>query len=346
MAHAATRPASEVAGLSIRRIAGQRSVQVTLLVWVAASVAVPFLSAGRLPFDRPLNAGQSVGFELIAQQVSALIALLLMGVAYVMTRRRTVPDLASRVPSIAIARAEVILLIGYGALAQIGGLLLGRALGYYPISLHLPGSIYGLSQPISPSETIVWMAYNFAVYALVPYTFFRRRGYSNEQLGLRSNDRASDAVLITTIVLLEGAVELAFLGKDFLGLTPSQQLLAVPVSIVVNFIGTVMPIMIFLYAILLPRVAKLTGSVATTIVIGGVAYAVLHLFEAWMVFDSLNNAVLSLIFLAFQYFPPGMVKSVLTLRTANAWVHAWGYHAIAPHATLDAPNMAAIFGIR
>src|SRR6266542_6384159 len=46
MAHAATRPASEVAGLSIRRIAGQRSVQVTLLVWVAAPVW-PFRSCPR-----------------------------------------------------------------------------------------------------------------------------------------------------------------------------------------------------------------------------------------------------------------------------------------------------------
>jgi hypothetical protein len=238
------------------------------------------------------------------------------------------------------------LLIGYGALAQIGGLLLGRALGYYPISLHLPGSIFGLRQPIAPSETIVWMAYNFAVYAVVPYCFFRRRGYSNEQLSLRSNDRVNDAVLIGTIILLEGAVELAFLGRAFFGLAPSQQLMAAPVSIVVNFIGTVVPIMIFVYAILLPRVAKLTGSVATTILIGGVAYAVLHLFDAWLLYDSVSNAVLSLIFLAFQYFPPGMVKAVLTLRTANAWVHAWGYHAIVPHATLDAPNIAAIFGIR
>jgi hypothetical protein len=346
MAQAATSFGSEVAGWSIRRIVGERSVQVTLLLWVLASLAVPIMSGDRLPFDRPLNAGQSAVMEVVAQQVSALIALLLMGVAYVVTRRRRVPDIASRVPSRATARAELMLLIGYGALAQIGGLLLGRALGYYPISLHLPGSIFGLRQPIAPSETIVWMAYNFAVYAVVPYCFFRRRGYSNEQLSLRSNDRVNDAVLIGTIILLEGAVELAFLGRAFFGLAPSQQLMAAPVSIVVNFIGTVVPIMIFVYAILLPRVAKLTGSVATTILIGGVAYAVLHLFDAWLLYDSVSNALLSLIFLAFQYFPPGMVKAVLTLRTANAWVHAWGYHAIVPHATLDAPNIAAIFGIR
>jgi hypothetical protein len=32
--------------------------------------------------------------------------------------------------------------------------------------------------------------------------------------------------------------------------------------------------------------------------------------------------------LLFQYFGPGMVKSVLTLRTGNAWVHAIAYHTI------------------
>jgi hypothetical protein len=50
--------------------------------------------------------------------------------------------------------------------------------------------------------------------------------------------------------------------------------------------------------------------------------------------------------LLFQYFGPGMVKSVLTLRTGNAWVHAIAYHTIAPHLTLDAPNIVRILGIR
>jgi len=36
-----------------------------------------------------------------------------------------------------------------------------------------------------------------------------------------------------------------------------------------------------------------------------------------------------------------MVKSALTLRTGNAWVHA-----IAPLVTLDIPNIVRILGIR
>ncbi len=56
--------------------------------------------------------------------------------------------------------------------------------------------------------------------------------------------------------------------------------------------------------------------------LGGVADALMHSFEAWAVYDSLEGASLSILFLAFQDVPPGMVKSVLTLRTGNAWVHA------------------------
>jgi hypothetical protein len=38
-----------------------------------------------------------------------------------------------------------------------------------------------------------------------------------------------------------------------------------------------------------------------------------------------------------------MVKGMLTLRTGNAWVHAWAYHAFAPHVLIDTPTVAAIF---
>jgi hypothetical protein len=40
-----------------------------------------------------------------------------------------------------------------------------------------------------------------------------------------------------------------------------------------------------------------------------------------------------------------MVKSVLTLRTGNAWVHVCAYHAIAPDAWLDTPLIVQVLGI-
>jgi hypothetical protein len=40
-----------------------------------------------------------------------------------------------------------------------------------------------------------------------------------------------------------------------------------------------------------------------------------------------------------------MIKSVLTLRTGNAWVHALSYHILAPHVIVDTPLIVKIFGI-
>ncbi len=42
----------------------------------------------------------------------------------------------------------------------------------------------------------------------------------------------------------------------------------------------------------------------------------------------------------------GQIEAVLTLRTGNAWVHVWAYHAFAPPALVDTPLMVRIFGIR
>jgi len=40
-----------------------------------------------------------------------------------------------------------------------------------------------------------------------------------------------------------------------------------------------------------------------------------------------------------------MAKSVLTLRTGNAWVHVWAYHAIDPHVFIDTPTIVELFQI-
>ena len=53
----------------------------------------------------------------------------------------------------------------------------------------------------------------------------------------------------------------------------------------------------------------------------------------------------SLIFVLLQYLGPGMFKSVLTLHTGNAWVHAQSYHIIAPHVIVDTPLLVKTFSI-
>jgi hypothetical protein len=204
--------------------------------------------------------------------------------------------------------------------------------------------MYGATMLARPGEVGVWAAYNFVVFAAVPYLYFRAR-YTPTQLNLRSSDRRNDALLILLVLAIESAVELVFFQKNIFGLTARQVLIGAPLSFVIFFFGTVLPTMVLIYAILLPRYLKLTGSTITTVLLGGLTYAAMHLVEGWSTFDSPRDIALSLLFVWFQYFGPGMIKSVLTLRTGNAWVHAIGYHAIAPHVLVDTPLVVELFRI-
>jgi hypothetical protein len=324
----------------------QRSFQLTAVVWLVLSLAVPFLAGPGLPFDRPSLEGQSVTLQLLNAESNLVLALGVIALTMIVTRHRVVPDLAARVPSRAMAWVEVSALIAYGVLIQAVGMLVGKMIGSGPISAHMVGSIYASREPITPTQALDWAVYNFVLYAAMPYLVFRVRGYSNAALSLHSSDRANDALLIVVVLLFEGAVELAFIGGGFFSLSTTQKLLGVPLATVFNFVGTVLSVMIYLYAILLPRFLKLTGSVPATIVLGGLGYTAMHVFDHWAVYDGFVDGTLSVIFLLLQYFGPGMVKSVLTIRTGNAWVHALAYHAIAPHAYVDAPNLVRIFRIR
>lgn len=321
-----------------------RALWFTVTFWIFGTALAWVVGGEGLPFgDRT---GTPVGAELFNVWGGLITALLLVAVTYGVTRRRTVPDLAVRAPGHSVARFELVMLVIYGVLAQLGGWLLGSALGDHPISLHLHGTLYGAAHPVTPGYALLWAGYNFAFYALVPYLIFRRWGYSNEQLSLHSSDRRKDALLILVILVLESAVELTVVSGAIFDLDAAQLLIGIPTSFMLNFFGTVVPIMVFLYAIMLPRVLKVTGSRLTTIIVGGFAYAVVHIFESWAAYDSLSNGLLSVFFIGMQYFGPGIVKSVLTLRTGNAWVHVWAYHAVAPHVTLDNTNIVNIFRLR
>ena len=61
---------------------------------------------------------------------------------------------------------------------------------------------------------------------------------------------------------------------------------------------------------------------------------------------NLRDGAISLNFVPLTYTGPGMFKSYFTLRTGNAWAHAVGYHAFAPHVVVDAPLIAKVFAIR
>jgi hypothetical protein len=329
----------------LRRI--PTSIIVTIILWALCTVAIFVLSQGTLPFQLKLFDDKGTPFlgRVIAIEVGLVFPLFLIALIYMITRRRVVPDLRTRAPEISIARAETLGMVGYAVVAQIVGALLGKAMGQYAISLHMPGTLYGLSGSYSPTEAIVWAIYNFIVYAVIPYLYFRRRGYSNEQLSLRSNNWRADLVLIVIVLVLESTAELYSLSTAIFSLHGTQLVLGATLTFVLDFFGTVLPIMIFIYSILLPRYLKLTNSVALTIILGGLTYAALHVGDSWTDYSTISNGLLSIIFVAFQYFGPGMVKSVLTLRTGNAWVHVWSYHAFDPHVLIDTPTIVSVFQI-
>jgi len=178
----------------------------------------------------------------------------------------------------------------------------------------------------------------------VPYLWFHRR-YSAAQLNLRSTNRTNDLLVIVVVAVIESLVELGAFPGIF-QLSARQLLIAAPLAFGVFMIGTVLPTMVLIYAILIPRYLKLTGSSATTVILGGMTYASMHIVEGWSVFTSPRDIALSLIFVVLQYFGPGMMKTVITLRTGNAWVHAIAYHAIPPHVVVDTPLVVKVFGLR
>lgn len=117
----------------VQRLLTQPAFWIGVLLWIVLSglAAVLIIQTGGLPFDhmRPAVEGQSAMEQLLGVQKSAILALLLMGVGWFMTRGRVVPDLASRAPSRSQTWRELLLLLGYGGAVQLLGWRLGLTLG-------------------------------------------------------------------------------------------------------------------------------------------------------------------------------------------------------------------------
>ena len=328
----------------LRTIVRHRGVQAAAALWVIAIAAVLLLAHGALPFDRPAVARFPFAAQVAAPTITLIEVFGLMVLTFLVTRRRAIPDMAARAPERRVALRETVIVIAYAALGQIGGWIVGPLLGYRSFSFHIAGTVYGCAVPPGAAEVWTWAIYNFLVFAAAPYLYFRRR-YTDTELNLRSSNRRNDALLIFMIVAVESAFELSAFGNNIFGLSPRQALLGAPLTFAIFSIGTVLPTMVLIYSILLPRYLKLTGSAVSTVLLGGLTYAAMHIVEGWSAFDSPRDTALSLLFVLLQYFGPGMIKGVLTLRTGNAWVHAIGYHAVAPHLILDTPLMVKSFGI-
>jgi hypothetical protein len=339
--HAAASPSL---GSVLRSIACHRGVQTAVGLWVVGYLIVLWLGHGSLPFDRPAVAQLPFAVQMAAPTIGLIEIFVLMGLVYWLTRRRVIPDMAARAPERRVALRETVGVLVYATLGQVGGWIVGPAFGYRAFSFHIAGTVFGHPLTPKPPEVWIWALYNLLVFAVAPYIYFRRR-YTNTQLNLRSSDRRNDTLVILVVLAIESAFELAVFNANILSLSGHQILLGAPLSFVIFLIGTVLPTMVLIYAILLPRYLKLTGSAISAILLGGLSYAAVHIVEGWSAFDSPRHTALSLIFVLFQYFGPGMMKAVLTLRTGNAWVHALSYHAVAPHVIVDTPLIVKSFGI-
>src|SRR5438445_8649228 len=129
----------------------------------------------------------------------------------------------------------------------------------------------GSSTPLRPGEILPWATYNFAVFAVAPYLWFRRH-YTPTQLNLRSTDRLNDTIVVLVVGTLETLVELATFPAIF-RLSARQLLIGASLSFLLFLVGTVIPTMILIYAILVPRYLRLVGSSVTTVLLGGLTYA-------------------------------------------------------------------------
>jgi len=259
------------------------------------------------------------------------------------TRRRPWPDLAQRAPQRSIALRETIAVWVYAAIVLLAGRWLGFHIFGAGIAMHLNGSLVGATRIQPPHEVYLWSGYNFTLLALVPYVVFRMRGYSREQLNLRSANWKNDTLVILVVLAVGCLMDLT--GPHIPHLTPHQRVVGSLLSFVIHLFLTDLPVMILIYAMLLPRYARLF-SPATAFLVGAASYPAIHIFETFTRYDSPCDSLISAIFVFLFFFPPGVMKSFLTMRTGNAWVHMWGFHAISPHATVDTRLIVHDFNIK
>ena len=312
------------------------------MIWFLLSAAAILLCRDGVPLDRPELAATPPITDVLNNSIGLFMIVLLIGIVSFLARHRPFLNLAERAPERDIALRETLAMWTYGGGVLFAGRIIGQRYFGEGIALHLNGCLFGATHAQSPAAVCTWAAYNGIFLALLPYLIFRWRGYSRQALNLRSANWKNDALIIAVVMLIGCAYELA--GHNIFQLTPHQQLAGGALSLVLHLCGTDLPIMIFIYAILLPRYARLF-SPPVAFLAGAVSYPLMHVFESWTRYDSPYHAAVSVIFVLLTFFPAGVMKSFLTFRTGNACVHMWGFHAITPHVMVDTRLVVQDFNI-
>lgn len=305
-----------------------------LILWAFSAFGAPFIG------HQVSVQGETAIQRFWNMQTASVVMLIEVGVILLLTRgyRKRPHDLLH--PPAAQAKRELALLVTWLVAVQLLGFAVGKLLGWHPISFHLAGSMYGTEQAVQWPEIFGWMGYNFLMYVLVPVLYFwRLKRYSLKQLNIISNRNIGrDISVILIVLMIEIAIQLGGVSNQILHLPWQQGLQAGLIAFAVNLIGTALPTAIFIYALMFSRFVAVFKNPVVVIVLGGLTYMTVHFFDYWMVFGSVGAFAASFGALFLQYFMPGVIKSVLTYRTGNPWVHLWAYHAIAPHVVLDTPH--------
>lgn len=324
----------------LTRLVNTTEVRVFIGLWVIANGLLLWFGANALPVT--LIDDTSGLAHVLLFLPTTFFYMVQVGLVYLVTRNRPLPNWEARTPTAPTALRETIIGWVYALTALI---VLG---GGFNIGLHLPGTIFDPDIQNSASFIWIWAIVNFIVFAVVPYAVFRWRGYSNEQLSLKSHNLRADVVLIVVILVVESIGEFFGLpdGMRFFSLTPTQMGVGGALTVLIHLLGTGIPIMIFVQSFLVPRYYRMTGSLVAAVLGGGITYATFHTFEYWTLYQSFDTTVVSLAFVYLQFTGAGLVKAIMTLRSGNAWVHLWGYHVIAPHLWTDTSLIVDAFDIR
>lgn len=313
----------------LMNVTRNRSAQVTLLIAVLGLI-IYAIGGPQIPALADLVPDQ-LNNEF--QQMPFSVAI--VAVIYLITRNRSLPDLAARSPERARAIQDLIIFGMYYVVIIL--VMASFGITYHPPDIFAEGVNFG------PNGMVNWAMLNLTVYGLIPYAFFRWRGSSNADLGLAGNNWYLDIWPLLVVGGIDAVIAITTSG--FLSLSSSQMVSAVPLSAILYGLGAGIPVVIMTQAIVAPRAMKLTGSATTTVIILTFVYAFFSASDGGVVFESGGHAFFTILYWVVHNIGPGLIKAMLTVRTGNSWLHMYAYHVMSFHIWADAPTVAFLFGL-
>src|SRR6266540_4077798 len=90
----------------LRAVVSHRGVQTAVALWGVGYLVVLWLAHGSLPFDRPALAHLPFASQIALPTIGMIEIFALMVLTFLLTRERSIPDLAARAPERRVALRE------------------------------------------------------------------------------------------------------------------------------------------------------------------------------------------------------------------------------------------------